>query len=91
MLEVKDKKRATGPLDRRIKMLVQQICCMWDEVEDFERLFAQKLSEMKQVNHIVPKHAYRLTNNDGKIEVWHINNETSMPDRLLCEVESTSN
>ena len=78
-------------MDQQVKSLVYQICRLWDEMEDFERLFKLKLSEMKKLNHINPQFAYKLIRHDiATMEVWHVDQEKMINDRLLCVVEYTS-
>lgn len=91
MLTYIDKKRASGTMDRKVKWMVQAICKIWTELEDFERVFKQELAQMKQLNHIHPKFAYKLVRDNAKtIEVWHVAPEELIHDRLLCAVEYTS-
>lgn len=87
MLKVTDKKRAAGTMDQQVKMLVLQICRLWDDLVNFERLFTSKIKEIKQLNHTKAEHSYRLKKcGQHIIEVWHICPETAENDRLLCEV-----
>jgi hypothetical protein len=88
MLKITDKKRAAGTMDQQVKMIVSQICRLWDDLANFERLFALKIKEIKQINHVRAEHAYRLKKCGQHItEVWHICTETAENDRLLSVVE----
>lgn len=91
MLTYIDKKRAAGTMDRQVKYLVQGICRIWPELEDLERCFKEGLEQMKPLNHIHPKFAYKLVRDNAKtMEVWHVAPEELIHDRLLCAVEYTS-
>lgn len=91
MLTYIDKKRAAGFLDSKVKNLARQICLIWPDMEDFERLFKHHLEKMQQVNHIKPEFAYKLVRHDkNTMEVWHVSLEEMIHDRLLCVVEYTS-
>ena len=91
MLTYIDKKPAAGTLDRKVKYLVQSICLMWPTIEDFERLFTLKLSEMPRMNSVSPKFAYKLIRDSSTvIEVWHVDQAEMIHDRLLCAVEYIS-
>mgnify|MGYP004705187227 CR=1 FL=1 len=89
MLKVTDKKRAAGTMDQQVKSMVYQICRLWDEMEDFERLFPRRLAEIPHPNQFNPVHAYKLEK-QGKdtIQVWHVDLNWEK-DRLLCEVKYT--
>lgn len=91
MLKVIDKKRSAGTMDSQVKSLVSQICRLWDQVEDFERLFAQKIKEIKQMNQVRAEHAYVLEKQGSDtILVWHVDLNWNK-DRLLCEVKHFAN
>ena len=91
MLKVTDKKRAAGTMDQQVKSLVSQICRLWDEMENFERLFKVKLSEIPRLNQVNPIHAYVLEKQGSDtILVWHVDLNWNK-DRLLCEVSFVAN
>lgn len=91
MLTYTDKKPASGTMDRQVKYMAMGICRMWPELEDFERLFTLKLSEMPRLNHIHPQFAYKLIRHDrNTMEVWHVDQVEMIHDRLLLVVEYTS-
>lgn len=90
MLKVTDKKRAAGTMDQQVKSMVSQICRLWDEMEDFERLFKLKLPEIARLNQVNPIHAYVLEKRGTDVtEVWHVDLDCKR-DRLLCEVKYVS-
>ncbi len=87
MLEFNDKKRAQTLMDAKVKMMVGHICAMWDNIDDLERLFPIGLGKIKQTNHINPVFAYKLIRNSKNVlEIWHVNQEEMVNDRLLCEI-----
>lgn len=88
MLKVTDRKSSKTNLDSRVKIMVDKICMLWDEMQDFERVFKHGLTQMSQSNHIRPEFAYKLVRNDANtIEVWHVSLEEQIQDRLLCKVK----
>lgn len=87
MLKVADKKRSQTVYDGKVKQIVQQICAIWDELYDFERLFKDNIDKFPRLNTSIAAYCYKLVRpNSTTIEVWHLNTE-SEPDRLLCVVE----
>jgi len=91
MLTYTEKKPAAGTMDRKVKYMAMGICRMWSDIEDFERIFTLKLSEMPRLNHIHPKFAYKLIRHDSNtMEVWHVDQVEMIHDRLLLVVEYTS-
>ena len=88
MLEFTDKKRAQTLMDAKVKMMVGHVCAIWEDLADFERLFPIGLGKIKKTNHINPVFAYKLVRNDkNTMEVWHVDQEENIHDRLLCEVK----
>ena len=86
MLQVADKKRSKTSYDRKVKSMVQGVCRLWDEIEDFERVFKLNLNKFPRLNTIIASTCYQLVKpNSTTIEVWHLNSQ-SEPDRLLQEI-----
>lgn len=91
MLKVTDKERAAGTMDQQVKSMVSQICRLWDEIDDFERLFAIKVREIPRPNQVKPVNSYVLEKQGGDtILVWHVDLNWNK-DRLLCEVKYFEN
>ena len=86
MLKATDKQKSKGTTDQKVRSLVHQICKLWDEYEDFERVFNLRIKDFPRLNTQVAEHCYRLVKpNDTTIEVWHKNSEGDQ-DRLLVEI-----
>jgi hypothetical protein len=69
-------------------MMVGHICAMWEDLDDLERVFPKGLEKIKKTNHINPVFAYKLIRHDKTtMEVWHVDQEENIHDRLLCEVK----
>lgn len=70
----------------KVRGLVHQICKLWDDLENFERVFKERIAKFPRLNTQLAEHSYRLVrSNDTTVEVWHKNSEGEQ-DRLLVEV-----
>lgn len=86
MLKVTYKSKSKGPLERAVRAKMDQITALWDELEDFERLFKLEMGRMPQNNHICAQHAFRLrTNGENEIAVWHFTPDGNQ-DRLMAVI-----
>ena len=86
MLKSTDKQKSKGTNDMKVRGLVHQICKLWDDLENFERVFKLRIAKFPRLNTYVAEHCYKLVkSNDTTLEVWHKNSEGDQ-DRLLVEV-----
>jgi hypothetical protein len=86
MLKATDKQRSRGTNDMKVRGLAHQICKLWDDLENFERVFKLRIDKFPRLNTQIAGNCYRLVKpNDTTIEVWHKNSEGDQ-DRLLVEV-----
>ena len=73
-------------LESKVKVLISQTVKLWDELEDFERVFEIHIDKMPKHNHISAKHAFRLkASGTNALSVWHYTPEGD-PDRLIATI-----
>lgn len=85
MLSIELKKRKTS-YDLKIRSLAQQIANIWDDLDDFERVFNARIQKVVRHNTVIASTVYRLVRkNDNTVEIWHVNIDYN-PDRLIAIV-----
>lgn len=72
MLKVTITTKKNGTLLSKVISKAQQIAKLWDDLENFERIFNNELKRMKQVNHLHPHHVYRLkASGTNNLAIWN--------------------
>lgn len=87
MLKVTYHTKSQGTLERKVRSKIDQIAMLWDELEDFERLYNDQVKQIPKLNHIDAIHAFRLkVSGTSALGVWHYTPEGD-PDKLIATIQ----
>lgn len=87
MLKVTIKSTRCGTLERKVCHKINSIAALWDELNDFERLFELEMKRLPQMNHVHAQYAYRLkASGQNSLSVWHYSVDGA-PDRLVAIIQ----
>lgn len=87
MLKVTYLKKSQGTLERKVRSKVDMLAMLWDDIENFERVYKHALTEITQLNHISPEFAFRLKIlNPTECELCHYD-LNGVPDSKIATIK----